>query len=311
MSLKDTTRLGGIPDGNSYYGRPIIKEPTWTWEIPVYFVTGGISGISSGLSFAARLSGNDVLAHRSQLAAMATIAPAPLLLISDLGYPRRFYNMLRMVKPSSPMSLGSWIMTAASGTTAISTFSAITGELPWLGWLSGGAAALLGLPLSTYTAVLISNTSVPIWHEARRHMPFLFAFSSTAGAGALSTLAAPYSASGPARRLALIGASLEITTGQLMERHLGNLAEPLHKGRNGAMAKAGKLLTAGGAAVIATAGRRSPAAARLGAALMLGGVAATRWAVFKAGSESARDPKYTVEPQRRRLAAAAATGSAS
>ncbi|HWD63671.1 MAG TPA: NrfD/PsrC family molybdoenzyme membrane anchor subunit [Solirubrobacteraceae bacterium] len=295
-----TTQPGVPPKSNSYYGHPIIKEPTWTWEIPVYFVTGGVSGISSGLSFAARLSGNQVLARRAQMAAFAMIAVSPPLLISDLGRPARFYNMLRLLKLSSPMSVGSWILSATGGATALSTFGMLTGRLPKLSFASGGAAAVLGLPLSTYTAVLISNTSVPIWHEARHHMPFLFGSSSSAGAGALSTLIAPHSVSGPARRLAAIAAALELTTTELMDHHLGELGEPLHEGQNGKIAKAAKLLTGSGAALIATAGRRSAAAARVGGVLMLGGVMATRWSIYKAGFASAKDPKYTVEPQRRR-----------
>jgi hypothetical protein len=300
-----TTPPHAPPRGDSYYGHPIIKEPTWTWEIPVYFVTGGVSGISSGLSFAARLSGNQTLARRAQLAALGTIAVSPPLLISDLGRPDRFYNMLRLIKPSSPMSIGSWILSATGAATALSGFGMLTGRLPRLSFASGGAAALLGLPLSTYTAVLISNTSVPIWHEGRHHMPLLFGSSSSAGAGALSTLLTPHGCSGPARRLAVLAAALEMATTELMERHLGELGEPLHHGRNGKIAKAAKLLTGGGASLIATAGRRHGGAARLGAALMLGGVMATRWSIFKAGFGSAQDPKYTVEPQRRRRATGA------
>jgi DMSO reductase anchor subunit len=320
MSLQDTTRTAphtadltaapprgtqrhSPPPGDSYYGHPIIKEPTWSWEIPVYFVTGGVSGISSGLSFAARVSGNHELARRAQLAAFATIAVSPPLLISDLGRPARFYNMLRLIKPSSPMSVGSWILSATGGATALSTLGMLTGRAPKLSFASSATAAVLGLPLSTYTAVLISNTAVPIWHEARRHMPFLFATSSSAGAGALSTLLAPHASSAPARRLAVIAAALELTTSELMEHHVGDLGEPLRRGRIGRMSTAAKLLAGAGAAVIGTMGRRSVLAARSGAVLMLGGVMLTRWSIFRAGFESARDPKYTVEPQRGRRSA--------
>ena len=289
-----------VPDGSSYYGRPVIKQPTWTWEIPIYFVTGGVSGVSSVLSFAARLAGNDELARRAQLAAFATIAASPPLLISDLGRPERFYNMLRVVKPSSPMSVGSWVLSGAGGATALATFGTLTGRLPRLSLVGSGAAAVLGLPLSTYTGVLIANTAVPVWHEARHHLPFVFAASSSAGAGAASTLLAPHAASGPARRLAVLATALEIVSTQLMERHLGELGEPLHQGRNGQLNRAAKLLTGLGALVIATAGRRRPAAARRGAALPLVGVVAMRWAIFRSGFESARDPKYTVAPQRGR-----------
>lgn len=301
-----STWPGAPPEGNSYYGHPIIKEPTWTWEIPVYFVTGGVSGMSSGLSFAARLSGHEMLARRAQLGAFAMIAVSPPLLISDLGRPERFYNMLRVLKPSSPMSVGSWVLAATGGATSLATLGTLTGRLPRLSFLASGAAALLGLPLSTYTAVLIANTSVPVWHEARHQLPFVFAASSSAGAGALSTLLAPHAASGPARRLALIGTSLEIVSTMAMERHLGELAEPLRRGQARRTFWAAKALAGAGVVTIASAGRRSPAAARLGAALVLGSSMATRWSIFRAGFESARDPKYTVEPQRRRLRAAAA-----
>jgi formate-dependent nitrite reductase membrane component NrfD len=295
------------PDGNSYYGHSIIKEPTWTWEIPVYFVTGGVSGISSGLSFAARLSGNETLARRAQLAAFATIAISPPLLISDLGRPERFYNMFRVLKLSSPMSVGSWVLAATGGATTLATLGTFTGRLPRLSLVGSAAAAVLGLPLSTYTAVLIANTSVPVWHEARHQLPFVFGASSSAGAGALSTLLAPHAVSGPARRLAIIGTALEVVSTVAMERHLGELAEPLRKGNAGRVFWAAKLLAGAGVVTIATVGRRSPAAARLGAVLVLGSSMATRWSVFRAGFESARDPKYTVEPQRRRREASAAS----
>jgi hypothetical protein len=290
------------PGGDSYYGHPILKQPTWTWEIPVYFVTGGVSGISSGLSFAARLAGNETLARRAQLVAFAGIAVSPPLLISDLGRSERFYNMLRVIKLSSPMSIGSWILSAAGGATALSTLGTFTGRLPVLSRISGAAAAALGLPLATYTAVLIANTSVPVWHEARHHLPLVFAAGSSAGAGAAATLFTPQAAAGPARRLAILAAALELAASQAMERHLGELGAPLTKGKNGRVARAAKLLLGAGGALVGTAGRRGPAGARLGGALILAGVMSARWSIYKAGFESAADPKYTVEPQRRRLA---------
>jgi hypothetical protein len=90
----------------------------------------------------------------------------------------------------------------------------------------------------------------------------------------------------------------------MMERRLGDLGEPYHQGAAGRFARAGKALTAAGAAVMATAGRRRGRAAA-GAGLMLAGAFATRWSVYKAGFQSAADPKYVVGPQRARLAAAA------
>src|SRR5205085_4979895 len=89
----------------SYHGRPVIKEPVWTWEIPTYFFTGGLAGASAGLAYLSELRGNDVLARRAWGTAMFGMGTSPALLTSDLGRPERFLNMLRMFKISSPMSV--------------------------------------------------------------------------------------------------------------------------------------------------------------------------------------------------------------
>jgi hypothetical protein len=59
--------------------------------------------------------------------------------------------------------------------------------------------------------------------------------------------------------------------------------------------------TAAGAGLLAWKGRESRGAAATGGALVLAGSLALRWSVFKAGFQSARDPRYTVEPQKERL----------
>ncbi|MGB9185338.1 MAG: NrfD/PsrC family molybdoenzyme membrane anchor subunit, partial [Solirubrobacteraceae bacterium] len=99
----------------SYYGRPILKEPVWEWEIPTYFFTGGLAGASATLGLIADVAGNEQLARSAWSAAVAGIAVSPALLVSDLGRPECFLNMLRVVKVTSPMSVGSWILVAASG----------------------------------------------------------------------------------------------------------------------------------------------------------------------------------------------------
>ena len=84
---------------------------------------------------------------------------------------------------------------------------------------------------------------------------------------------------------------------------LGFVGEPYREGTAGKLAKAAKGLSVAGAALTAVAGRRR-AGAVAGATLVLAGGMCLRWAVYKAGFQSARDPRYTVAPQRRRLESA-------
>ncbi len=295
------SREDGHTEGRSYYGRPVLKEPVWSWEIPWYFFAGGLAGASSTLALIAHAGSNDKLARRARLTALAGAAASPVLLISDLGRPDRFYNMLRVFKPTSPMSVGTWILTAFGTSAGIAAASDVLGIFPRLRRLSGAVSALLGPALSTYTAVLVSDTSVPVWHEARRELPLVFAASSAASAGAAATILTPVADAGPARRLAVGGALLEIGAAEAMKRGLGDfLAEPYEKEEAGRFDSASKALSVLGAAVTALAGRRRSMSA-LGGALILAGAALERWSVFRAGFQSARDPKYTVVSQRERL----------
>ena len=287
----------------SYYGRPVLKEPTWTWEIPAYLFAGGLAGASADLALVARLSGNDALARSALLAALAGVSVSPPLLISDLGRPARFLNMLRVFKPTSPMSVGTWILSSFGPAAGLAAVSEVFGIFPRLGRVAEGVAALLGPGLSTYTAVLVADTSVPVWHEGRRELPFVFAASSAASAGAAAAMLTAVEDAGPARRLAVGGVLLEIGAVEVMKHRMGEfLAEP-YKQEAGRYDKLAKALSGAGAAVMGFAGRRSRKAAIAGGAMILAGAALERWSVYKAGFQSSRDPKYTVMPQRERLEA--------
>ena len=113
-------------------------------------------------------------------------------------------------------------------------------------------------------------------------------------------LGSPVAEAGPARRLAFGGAVLELLAERRMEQSMGITAEPLHVGKAGKLMKAARALTIGGAVGSLLAGRSRAVAVASGAALMAGS-ACTRFAIFEAGQESARDPKYTVVPQRERV----------
>ena len=275
----------------TYYDQPVLKEPVWKSEIPWYFFAGGIAGTAAPLAFGAGLRGNDALARRAWLVALTGASVAPVLLIKDLGRPERFYNMLRVFKVTSPMSVGSWALAAFGTATGLSVLGVRPARV---------AAAALGPVVSTYTAALVADTAIPVWHEARRELPLVFAASSAASAGAALTLVTPARDAAPARRLAIAGAAAGLGLMQTMERRLGELGQPYHEGDAARYGRAAKALTAAGAVAIAIVGRRSRAAGALGAAAVLAGAASERWSIFRAGFQSARDPKYVVKPQRER-----------
>ncbi len=292
------TRAGTQMD--SYYGRPVLHEPVWTWEIPAYFFTGGLGGASAVLSLAARVSGHERLAKTSLYIGAVGDAVSPLLLVSDLGRPERFLNMLRVFKITSPMSVGSWILLVSGGASSTAAALETLGILKPVKLAAEAVSALFGGALATYTGALVANTAVPTWHEARRELPFLFGASACATAGAACTLLLAPRDARPARRLAVGGAFAELATSALMETRLGKLlSEPYHKGESGKWSWAAKACTSAGALVLARRGNGRPGA-MAGSTLLLAGGAMLRWSVYKAGFESARDPKHTVEPQRER-----------
>ena len=294
------TRAQPAPPRDSYYGQPIIKEPVWTPEIPWYFFFGGLAGASGTLALLCG-SRHPALARRAWLTSMAGLTISPALLISDLGRPERFLHMLRMFKVTSPMSVGSWVLAGSGATTAVAAAHTVTGRLPLLARVCRPLAGLLGLPLATYTGALIAQTAVPAWHEARRELPALFGAGAAVSAGAAAVALAPVDQAEPARRLALIGATAELALVALMEHRLEDLGEPYHEGAAAAYGQSARALTVAGAMMLAGPARRRRSAAVAGGAMLLTGALCERWSVFKAGLQSARDPKYTVSSQRRRI----------
>ena len=293
----------------SYHGQQILKSPVWSWEIPTYFFVGGVAGASATLAYAAELRGSEQLGRRAWLTASAAILGCPPLLISDLGRPARFVNMLRMFKLTSPMSVGSWILSVSGATTALAGVHALTGRLAPGAALARPVAAVSGLALSTYTAALLADTAVPAWHEARQTLPLVFGAGAAASAAGAVTALTPVRVAAPARRLAIGAAGAELLATQVMERRLGLHRETYHRGRARRMGWTSRACLSAGAALLAGAGARSRPAAIAGGALLCAGALATRWTVFEAGRISAADPRYVVEPQRQRMAARAAAAS--
>jgi formate-dependent nitrite reductase membrane component NrfD len=278
--------VNGGPNVSEYPGRPVLKRPVWTWEVPVYFFLGGLAGASAVLGLAADLAGQRRLARDARLVAAAGAAVSPLLLISDLGRPERFANMLRVFRPTSPMSVGSWTLALFGGAAAAAAASDVTGRARPLGRAAGVAAGLLGPALATYTAVLLGQTSVPVWARARRRLPAVFAASAAASAGGLACVLTPPSEARAARLLAAGGAMAELAAGGWMEAGLGDHGEVYRRGGPANAVRAARALTLAGAGLTGVLGRRRWAAA-LGGAALLGGSLCLRLAVWRAGPDSA------------------------
>jgi hypothetical protein len=309
---------GQPPDGpdrqfRSYYSRPILKAPVWKRDIPAYFFTGGLAAGSSLLAAGADLTGRPAMRRAARLTSLFAVGASTYFLIHDLGRPNRFHHMLRMAKPTSPMSMGTWILALfgpASGLAAVAEAASVLPEsgvlglarrvLPAAGSGAGYLAAAAAPALATYTAVLIADTAVPAWHEAYPQLPFVFAGSALASASGVALLASPLAEAGPARRLAVAGAAMELVASHRVETGMGLVSEPYTQGNPGLLLRAARGLTLAGAAG-ALLGRRSRLVSALSGAALAAASVLTRFGIFAGGVASAKDPKYTVAPQRQRV----------
>ncbi|MEU1968319.1 NrfD/PsrC family molybdoenzyme membrane anchor subunit [Micromonospora sediminicola] len=296
----------------SYYGRPILKPPVWRWDIAAYLFTGGLAAGSSLLAAGGQLTGRPALRRAGRVTSLAAVSASAYFLVNDLGRPSRFHHMLRVAKLTSPMSVGTWILTAfgpAAGLAAVAEAAprlprhGVPGPvrrlLPPVGDAAGLVAAVTAPALATYTGVLLADTAVPSWHEAYPELPAIFAGSALASGAGVGLLAAPCAQAGPARRLAVAGAALELWGSHRVENRLGLLSEPYTEGTPGALLRAGRSLTAAGV-VGALVGRRSRLLSAISGGALLAASVCTRFGIFHGGVASARDPKYTVVPQRER-----------
>ena len=297
----------------SYYGRPIVRPAPGEKDVPAYLFTGGLAAGSALLAVGGQLTRRKALRRAGRLTALGAVGLSTYFLVNDLGRPERFVNMLRVAKPTSAMSMGTWILSgfgAAAGAAAVAEAAPLLPRrgllglvrkvLPPVGAAAGLGAAALAPMLATYTAVLLADTATPSWHAAYSELPFVFAGSAMASGAAVGLIAAPVDQAGPARRMAVLGAGLELYQAHQVETGKGLLSEPYHEGQAGRWLRAARTLTAAGA-LGALAGRRSRLISALSGVALLAGSALTRFGVYEAGIASAKDPKYTVVPQRERL----------
>lgn len=305
----------------SYYGRPVVKPAPWGEDVALYLFLGGVAGGSALLGLGGQLTGRPTLRRNARLGALAAVSLGAGALVKDLGRPERFLNMLRTFKVTSPMSVGSWILSAFSAGTAVTAVAEIdrmTGSRLPLGPLrkvlrtvegpAGFEAAVFAGPLAAYTAVLLGDTAAPTWNAAHEELPFVFVSSACLASAGLAMVTTPVQEAGPARKLAVLGVLGDVAAMKVMERRMDPVAaEPLHQGRAGTMLRWSERLAVGGGLGTLLAGRNRAVAAVSGLAL-LAASALTRFGVFEAGLASARDPRYTIEPQKKRLAARRAAG---
>jgi formate-dependent nitrite reductase membrane component NrfD len=283
---------------NGYYGRPIVKPPAWTDLIPTYFFAGGLAGAAATLALAERTARNDRLARTMIFGAAAGCAVSTFCLIADLKKPERFMNMLRVVKPTSPMSIGVYIFSAFSGSVFIAAGSELTGVARPVGRFFEAIAGLIGPVMSVYTAVLVGDTVMPAWYLPRKTLPGLFAATSAASAGGWGLLFASARDSGSARRLALLGGTAMVALLQALHNEIGPAqSEAYSKGEAGALARTAQVLNVSGI-VCAALGKNSDAISKIAGGLLLAGTFTERFAVYRAGCASAKDPKFVLEAQR-------------
>lgn len=292
----------------TYYEQPVLKKPVWKAWIPAYFFVGGLAGGAAALGAAAQLVGGKRLAAMvvpARWIATGGIAVSAVLLTADLGRPSRFLYMLRVFRPTSPMNMGTWIITGAGASAAGSALLPFFGA-PRLANVAGAAAGVLGLGLVSYTAVLIASTATPAWQAGRLSLPALFTASAAASAASALELVP---GRGRRRGRASTAISIVAAAGKLGELAFGHAYERevaaagdavvrhLRTGRAGRLLRLSRGLTAT-SLVTSLALRRSRAAQIAGAVLALGGAIALRFAVMEAGKSSAEDPRATFEPQR-------------
>jgi formate-dependent nitrite reductase membrane component NrfD len=295
-------RSGPLPD--TIQG-PIMHEPVWTWEVPLYFWFGGMASGAAFVALAADLAGDEHAAAIARRVALAALVPSPALLIMDLGRPLRFYNMLRIVKVRSPMSMGAWALTAFGNLAAASVGADLLGRRRAARRL-GAANAVVGGYLGSYTGVLLASTAVPLWARSRLFLGPIFISTATAtGAAAcrLVLVAGGRKPGDPTREAlghveaAAMGTELLLST--INERRLGPLAHGLDEGRPGKLYKAAKWSTRLGLALRFGTRRGSPAH-HVASALYMVAALLFRFAWVGAGKHNASEDRVVAEMARSR-----------
>lgn len=197
--------------GETYYGEPVLHASYYGRLITTYFFVGGIAGGSQIIAAIADLSGRErdrPLVRAGRYLALAGALTGTGCLIADLHTPQRWYNMLRIFRRTSTMSIGAWTLLmfgAFSGLTAAAQTLDDALDRPLLRRIArwcGLPAAVAGEIVTTYTGTLLATTSTPLWAAGDRLLPALFATSALSTAtAALSIVTQSQSTTAGADRL--------------------------------------------------------------------------------------------------------------
>jgi formate-dependent nitrite reductase membrane component NrfD len=242
---------------NTYYDVPLLKAPVWTWEVPVYFFVGGAAGAAAIIGSVAEWVRTDgTLARDARWVAAAGGPLSAALLTADLGRPERFLNMLRVFKPQSAMSVGSWTLVAFSASSTAALAPAVTRQpaVQTAAAVAATTSAALGAGMLTYTGVLLGATAIPVWNRNVRLLPVHFAASGVASASAILTLMGHDEA--PLNDLAMGAAAVETLIGVSIESRQERALAPLREGPSGWIIRAGGILSGPVPLLLRAASRR-------------------------------------------------------
>jgi formate-dependent nitrite reductase membrane component NrfD len=280
---------------SGYYDQPLLKVPVWTWEIPAYFFVGGAAGAAAVVAAVGHAAGaSPALVRDARWIAAAGGAASPALLVSDLGRPERFLNMLRVFKIRSPMSVGAWTLVAfsnAAGATAFANSLARTQRsLPIrvVANASDVLAGATGLVLSTYTGVLIGATAIPVWSRNVSLLPIHFGASGLGSAVSMLELMGHRDRA--LNHLGIGAAAVETLIGLSLEADPDPVLDPLKQGWSGRVTRLGGVLSGPLPLALRVLGGRSRNVRRIAAASTIVGSLLTRVGWLAAGNESARVP---------------------
>ncbi len=291
-----------------YYGIPLLKQPPWTWEIPLYFFVGGAAGAAAVIGALADWIGDDEkLATDARWVAVGGAGISSALLIADLGRPERFLGMLRVFKLQSPMSVGAWTLAAFGSAAGAAAFAKLLqrryDSLPIriVGQVSQGMAALFGLPLHNYTGVLIGATAIPLWNKNVKTLPVHFGMSGVQAG--VSTLELMGNENPALNWLALLSAAFETWEGFTLESDTDRVLRPLKRGPSGWLTRAGGVLSGPTPLLLRMAAvfsKHSHGLRRLAAFSGIAGSILTRYAWMAAGRASAKDYRLPLDIKEKR-----------